>query len=360
MRNALIFIFVLGGLVVIHEWGHFIVARLVGIRCERFSVGFGPVILMKKWGETEYCVSLLPLGGFVKLAGESPEDAAGHPWEFNSKKLWQKTVVVLAGPLMNAFLAFVLFSAVFCVGEPSLSTKIGKVLDDSPARSAGLLADDVVKKVDGDAVSEWPELLEAIRRSEGPMVFSVERAGQIRDFTVTPRRETLRDVFGQQHSVSFAGIAPAGDVHYVRNGPARAIAMGAERVWTLSVMIVYSLGLMITGAMPFKESVTGPIGIFFMTQQAAQMGPIHLFYFMASLSVSLFVLNLLPIPVLDGGHLLFVVIEKLKGSPIKTVIKERVTQGGLLALLALMVVVIAQDVQRFSIIDNVIKFFRGH
>src|SRR3990167_5286663 len=117
MPSLLIFLVVLSLLVVVHEWGHFIVARLVGIRVEKFSIGFGPVIFGKKVGDTEYCVSLLPLGGFVKLAGESPEDATGAGWEFNSKTLWQKFAVVFAGPLMNAVLAFLLFWIIFMVGQ---------------------------------------------------------------------------------------------------------------------------------------------------------------------------------------------------------------------------------------------------
>ena len=125
----------------------------------------------------------------------------------------------------------------------------------------------------------------------------------------------------------------------------------------MSSMIFYSLGLMITGALPFKDSMTGPIGIFFMTQEAAHLGVIYLFYFMGSLSVSLFVLNLLPIPVLDGGHVLFILVEKLKGSPLKNSLKEKMTQGGMSLLLLLMVFVIFQDIHRFAIIDNVMKLF---
>ena len=125
----------------------------------------------------------------------------------------------------------------------------------------------------------------------------------------------------------------------------------------MTTTIFMSLGLMMTGAMPFKESMTGPIGIFFMTQKAAEMGVVYLLYFMGSLSVSLFVLNLLPIPVLDGGHVLFIVIEKIKGSPLKEVIKERMTQGGMVALLALMAFVMIQDVHRFSIFENILNFF---
>src|SRR3989338_4319152 len=129
MRSALVFLFVLSVLVVVHEFGHFIVARLVGIRVDKFSIGFGPVLLRRKFWGTEFCFSLYPFGGFVKLAGESPEESEGHAWEFNFKPLFQRLLVIIAGPLMNAVLAFFLFSVVFLSGQPTLTGKIGKGLD---------------------------------------------------------------------------------------------------------------------------------------------------------------------------------------------------------------------------------------
>lgn len=357
--SALVFIFVLGGLVIIHEWGHFIVARLCGVRVEKFSVGFGPVIFSRKSRETEYCVSLLPLGGFVKLDGESAEEATGQAWEFNSKSLGAKAAIVLAGPLMNAFLAFVIFAFIFMAGQPTLTTEVGKILDKTPAAEAGMLPGDTIRTMNGAPVTHWEEVLKAIRASEGPLTLGIERAGRTENVIVTPRREETRDIFGRRHRAAFLGIAPATRVVYVKRGVPQAVVLAGERVWTLTAMVFQSLYFMISGAMSFKDSVTGPIGIYFMTQQAAEMGAAYLFYFMGSLSVSLFVLNILPIPVLDGGHLLFILIEKIKGSPLKAVWKERLTQGGLVALLGLMGFVIIQDVHKFSIIENILKMFRG-
>ncbi len=352
MSSALTFIVVLSVLVVVHEFGHFIVAKMVGIRVEKFSIGFGPVIFGKKIAGTEFVFSLLPLGGFVKLAGESPEEAKGESWEFNSKSLVQKFMVVFAGPLMNALLAVLLFSAIFLVGQPTLTNKIGKVLDDGPAKAAGVLEGDRVLQVNGQTVRFWEDILKELRKSTGPVVFVVDRDGQTREIAITPRLQALPDLFGRKSKVPFVGVAPSSEMVQVKSGPLKAVALGVERVWTLTVMIFVSLGLMITGAMPFKDSVTGPIGIFFMTQQAAQMGIVYLLYFMGSLSVSLFVLNLLPIPVLDGGHVLFILIEKIKGSPIKNATKERMTQVGLFLLLGLMAFVILQDIGRFGIVEK--------
>ncbi len=358
MFGALTFIFVLGVLVIVHEFGHFIVARAVGIRVEKFSVGFGPVIFGKKMGETEYCVSLLPLGGFVKLAGESADESTGKPWEFNSKNLLQKFAVVFAGPFMNALLSFVIFSAVFMLGQPVMTATIGKVLEGSPAQSAGLLAQDKVVAVDGAPVQYWEDLLKKIHETKGPLSFRVDRSGQLVDLAVTPTTREAKDIFGKATSTSFVGISPGSDVVYVKSPVFKSIQMGFDRVVMMTGMIFYSLWLLVTGTLPFKESLTGPIGIYFMTQSAAQMGAVYLFYFMASLSMSLFVLNLLPIPVLDGGHVLFIIIEKIKGSPLKDSFKEKMTQGGMVALLGLMAFVILQDVHRFAILDNILKFFK--
>ncbi|MBI4432495.1 MAG: RIP metalloprotease RseP [Candidatus Omnitrophica bacterium] len=358
MFGVLIFAFVLGVLIVVHEFGHFIVAKAMGVRVEKFSIGFGPKIYGKKFGETDFCVSLLPLGGFVKMAGESHQEAKGLPGEFDSKPLWQKTLVVLAGPFMNAFLAFMIFASVSMVGEPVLKSTIGRVLEDTPAKSAGLAPGDKILSVNGQKVERWDEVLAQVQKGEAGLLFSIDRDGLPLEFSILPRVVASRDASGKEARLTFVGIAPANEVLYLRHGFLESMGLGARRVMNLSGLILFSLKLMVTGAMPVKEAMTGPIGIYFMTQQAAQMGFAYLLYFMATLSVSLFVLNLLPIPVLDGGHLLFFVIERLKGSPIREAVKERVTQGGLVLLLGLMAFVILQDVQRFSILQNLMAVFK--
>lgn len=357
MQSTLVFLFVLSVLVVVHEFGHFIVAKAVGIRVEKFSIGFGPVIFGRKFGETEFVFSLLPLGGFVKMAGESAEEAKGHPWEFNSKPLLQKFAVVFAGPFMNAFLAFTIFACIYLIGQPTFTAKIGKVLDGGPAKSAGVLEGDRITSVDGHAVSTWEDVLREVHKGSDKLALAVERQGKEVDLTLAPKIQEMPDLLGKKTRVPFIGIAPSNEMIYIKSGPGQAVFLGAKRVWDMTSMIFYSLALMIKGALPFKESITGPIGIFFMAQEAAKLGVIYLFLFMGSLSVSLFVLNLLPIPVLDGGHVLFIVIERLKGSPLKESVKEKMTQGGLVLLLALMVFVIFQDVHRFAIVQNVKNFF---
>ncbi len=358
MPSLLIFLGVLSALVVVHEWGHFIVARLVGVRVEKFSIGFGPVIFGKKVGDTEYVVSLLPLGGFVKMAGETPDQAQGKSWEFESKSLWQKFAIVFAGPLMNALMAFLLFWLIFIVGQPTMTTKVGKVMPDSAAQAAGILEGDRIVGIEGKPVQLWEELLTKLHSSPSPtLTLSIDRAGQVSQVMVKPKIQETRDIFGKPVRAAFLGISPSSEMIHVKSGILEAMILAWERLWFMTATIFLSLGMMITGALPFKESMTGPIGIFFMTQKAAEMGWVYLLYFTGSLSVSLFVLNLLPIPVLDGGHVLFILIEKLKGSPLKDSVKEKMTQGGMVALLALMGFVMLQDIHRFSILENIMNFF---
>ncbi len=356
--SGLVFIGVLSLLVVVHEFGHFLMARLVGVRVDKFSIGFGPVIYGQRFGETEFCISLLPLGGFVKLAGENAEESKGLDWEFQSKALWQKFLIVFAGPFMNAFLAFVIFFTIFLVGQPTLANQIGKVMENTPAKAAGLLEGDRIIAINQEKILLWEDILKRIRRGEEKLLLEIDRKSQRLSIEVSPQMLEHKNLFGATTKSPFLGIAPSNEMVYIKSGFFKAIYLGLERVATLTALIFYSLGLMVTGALSFKDSVTGPIGIFFMTQEAAKMGIVYLFYFTGSLSVSLFVLNLLPIPVLDGGHVLFILIERLKGSPLKESVKEKMTQGGLIALLVLMAFVIFQDIHRFSIIENLMGLFK--
>ena len=268
MSNAIVFILVLSILVVIHEFGHFLMAKLAGIKVERFSIGFGPVLFGKKIAGTEFVFSLLPFGGFVKMAGENPGESKGKEWEFNSKPLGWKFLVVFAGPFMNALLAVVLFTFVFATGQPMVTAKIGKIMPGSPAAASTLKVSDRVVSVNGHSVKYWEEVLREVRQSGEKIVLVVERDGVSKDVTVIPS-------FGSQmkppkkKAVPFIGIAPASEVVYIKHPFTRALVLAVKRVVGMAGMILYSFALMFSGALSFKDSMTGPIGIYFMTGQAA-------------------------------------------------------------------------------------------
>jgi regulator of sigma E protease len=354
MLNLLTFAFVLSVLIIAHEFGHYLVARLVGIRVERFSIGFGPVLFGRKIGETQFCVSLLPLGGFVQLAGETPGESKGLPWEYTAKTFGQKTGMALAGPLMNAFLAFFIFTIIAFTGEPTPTTKIGKVLPNMPAAAAGIEPGDRVLAADGAKVIYWRELLDKIQKAEGKIVLTVDRGGRRMDITVRPQETSPASMSlpNPKRKMAFIGIGASGECVYLRYGFGQAVLLGVQRVWMITTTLLISLWYMVTGVLPFKDSMAGPIGIFFMTHEAAVRGFAYLFQFMASLSVSLFVLNLLPIPVLDGGHIFFLLIERIKGSPLNEKVKERFTQAGVVLLLILMGLVVLQDINRYPVLRN--------
>lgn len=353
MLSLLIFLGVLSVLVIVHEWGHFAFARLFKIPVQRFSIGFGPQIFKKKFGETEFCVSIIPFGGYVKLEGEEAKESTGNPREFSSRPPHEKIAVIFAGPLLNAVLAFVLFTAVYIVGHPAYSTVVGGLLEGYPAKQAGLRQGDRILAVNGQQIDLWEDLLVKLQEAHGPILLEVERAGESLKIEVRPKIEEARTLLGKRVTTGRIGVTPSTEIVYVKSGIFDAIRLGFHKVVFLTRIILVSLGMIVTGQLGVKESLTGPIGIYFMTEQAAQVGIVHLVYFTASLSVSLFVLNLLPIPVLDGGHLFFIILESVIRRPISEKFKERATQVGMYLLLAVAALVIYQDLGKYGIFDKI-------
>jgi regulator of sigma E protease len=353
LLSFLIFAAVLSTLVLVHEWGHFAVARAFGIAVERFSIGFGPVLARWRSKGTEFCLSLLPFGGYVKLAGEEEKDATGDPSEFHARPAWQRFLVIFAGPFLNAVLAFVIFAGIYVAGFPALASAVGKVLPGSPAEAAGLREGDRIVSIDGREITLWEELLAVLQTNGGETVtLGVERDGERLAVAVTPRVEPGVNLFGKPARVGRIGVGPSSETIVMRTDLFRGIWLGAKKVVELTGLVLVSLGMLATGALSLKESMTGPIGIYFLTGEAARIGLLTLLSFTASLSVSLWVLNLLPIPVLDGGHILFIAIESVVRRPLSHALKERSTQVGLYFLLALVGFVIWQDFVKYGILDK--------
>ena len=362
MMSLLVVTAVFSLLIIVHEWGHFFVARRLGVRVERFSIGFGPRLWSWRRGETEYCLSLFPLGGYVKLAGEQAEDKRiGASWEFLSQSIPRRAAIILAGPALNGVLAWLAFITVFLLGYPALSPVVGEILPEKPAAQSGLQLGDRIVRINAAPIATWDDVVQRIHGLAGrPTQLVVERAGEQLTWTLTPERHEIRDVLGRRHSVGLLGIVPQGDVVYLRYGLWRASLEGTKRLATVTALTCRALWLVLTGGLSVQESLTGPIGLFVLTGEAAQLGLVYVIHLMAILSLSLAIFNLLPIPVLDGGHFLFLLIERLRGKPVSLRVRSAATQVGTALLMVLMAVVFYSDWQKFELTEKVTQWWRGN
>jgi regulator of sigma E protease len=360
MLSLVSFVFVLSILVIVHEFGHFIAAKRIGVRIEKFSIGFGPEIFGITKNGTRYLISAVPLGGYVKLAGETEQDGIkGEKWEYMSRAVGERARIIFAGPLLNYILAFFIFSFVFIIGNPTMTTKIGKVMPGYPAESAGLKPGDRILKINGKEVRYWEDVTNIVHTNKASqMRLFVQRDEELLDLIVAPKSQDIKTIFGSKKRVSLIGIMPGDEVVYVRYGIFKSFYMAGEKLIMLSYITCRALWASITGAIPFKESMTGPIGIFYITGQAAKLGFVYLLQLMGVLSASLAIFNLLPVPVLDGGHILFLVVEKIRRKPISYKMQESITQVGLFLLIFLMVFVFYNDIMRFGIFEKISHLLR--
>ncbi|MBI4226983.1 MAG: site-2 protease family protein, partial [Candidatus Omnitrophica bacterium] len=255
-----VFLTVLSILIVVHEWGHFAVARACGVRVEQFSLGFGPVIARWKRGETEYRLCWILFGGYVKMAGEQPDaPRANQPWEFLSKSVGQRLAIVSAGPGLNYVLAWVAFVAVFLLGNPTLQPVVGELVDKFPAKAAGVRTGDRITAVDGAPVGSWDEVTERVhRRTDGTVALDVTRDRATLRLTVPIQVRDRRDLFGRHRQVGLIGIAPSGEVREQRYGFVESLGLATEKVWSLTVLTFEALGAILFGRLSVQESLTGP------------------------------------------------------------------------------------------------------
>jgi regulator of sigma E protease len=343
-------IVVLGVLIVVHEFGHFIVAKRSGVGVLKFSIGFGPRLFGRVVNGTEYVVSGIPLGGYVKMVGEDPEAAetADPRISFSHQNVWKRVAIVCAGPVFNLIFAFLAFTAVFAVyGErvPSERAEVGGIASGMPAAAAGLQAGDVVTAVDGRPIASWDELSSAIRGSGGhAVVLDVTHDGAARSLTVTPELQQDKNIFGEVIGDAYViGIERAVDQRHV--GPIAAVGSGAAQTAFWIKTLVMSVIKILQGRIPAKD-IGGPLLIAQAAGQQAQIGLESLISFMAVISINLGVLNLLPIPILDGGHLLFFLVEAVMRRPLDMRHREIAQQVGLVILIALMAFAFYNDILR--------------
>jgi len=335
-------------LVLVHEFGHFVTAKRIGVRVEKFSIGFGKKLFGFKKGDTEYVVSTIPLGGYVKLAGENPdEETSGAPWELPSRSIWERFLIFVSGSFFNLLSAFVIISVLFMSGDtaiPTNSNVVGKVIEEYPAQAAGLKDGDKILSIDSVEVKTWQDITSIIHKNKGvPVLLLAERKNRKFKKRITPRTEEHKDIFGRPITMSFIGIAP--EMITKRYNPLMSFVMGGKSTILMTGKVYQGLWLMLTRQVSFKN-VAGPIGIFQITGQAAKSGIIPLLSLFAIISINLAVINLMPFPVLDGGHVLFLGLEKLRGRPLSKKTQETITQIALYVLIALIVFVSYNDVMR--------------
>ncbi|MDQ1330080.1 MAG: regulator of sigma protease [Thermodesulfobacteriota bacterium] len=344
------FVIVLGILVFFHEFGHFIMARLFGVGVEKFSLGFGPRLFGKKVGITDYRVSAVPLGGYVKMVGEEPDSdvaPADIPVSFTHKHVFKRMIIVAAGPLFNLILAVMIFFVIFLIsGTFILKPVVGTVEQDSPAAKAGIVKGDLIESIDGTPVTNWEEMAEIISGSDGKRLsVSVMRNGEALKLDILPELKTAKNIFGEDIKRYAMGIASAGDFYSKELNPFEALYESIRQTYKITYLTVVSIVKLIQGSLSAK-TLGGPIMIAEMAGQQAREGIANLAFFIALLSINLAVLNFLPIPVLDGGHLLFFFIEAVIGKPVNTKMREIAQQVGIFVLIVLMIYVFYNDITR--------------
>ena len=438
MTTILAFIFVLGVLIFVHELGHFVMARRNGVRVLTFSLGFGPKLLSFRRGDTEYAISAIPLGGYVKMAGENPEDArTGAPDEFLSKSKWQRFQVLIMGPVMNIVLALVVMTFVLYQGadepafeaqpmvvgtvapdsvaaktgiqpgdrvvavegvptdtweefsmqiipkagrelrltierdgkrieqslvptamgkyemgyvglEPAVRPQIKDVNPGEPAQEAGLRANDIILGVNDEKPIQQPRVIQLIRaHEEKPLAFHILRDGQQQTITVVPRK------YGDTARIG-ATIIPW-EFRTVKPDFGEAIVLSAQKNWEWARLIVQTLAGLFTRDTPVKQ-LMGPLAIADLSGDAAEAGWIQLFSLMAMISLNLGLLNLAPVPVLDGGHIMILALEGLSRRDFSMKVKEKMLLAGFVLLLMLMVTVIYNDLTRIQFFQRLMPW----
>lgn len=346
--SLIIFLVVLGILIVVHEWGHYIAARKQGIGVEQFSVGFGPKLFSWRADGTEFMICAIPLGGFVKLAGDDRTKLTGRPEEFFSHPVGHRAIVILMGPLVNIVFAYFCFWLVFMGGFPVISPRIGAVMPSFPAETAGIVVGDLVVQINDTKIASWDDLQESVSKSEGrPLTFKVVRDGQTIEKVISPKMSENTNLFGQKVQVNLVGVQPGDDpkeaIILLKYGPVESLGKAGIQMWKLTELTFKGLYHVIVGTLPAKDAFAGPIRIFDIISLAAERGFTHLLYIMGIISANLAIFNLFPVPVLDGGHLLFLIIEKIRGKALSLKFEENLTKVGFGLLMALMVFVIYND-----------------
>ena len=346
--SILISLLVLSALIFFHELGHYFAARFMGVYVEVFSIGFGKRLLtFRKW-DTEWSISAIPLGGYVRMKGQDDSDPSKRsldPDSYNVKSPLQKIFILLAGPAANFVLAFVLYFVIALGGPNILSPVIGDVVKDSPAELAGLKTNDIIKSIDGIEISSWKEMAKIIEHSDGTLNIEIQRDGFIEFKMLTPKIRETTNMFNEVIQKKMIGIGSAGVSHKLELTPLETLSYATEQTIFASTMIFTGLKKLIVGEVPAKE-LGGVISIVKLTSDATNSGWMAVLFFAALISVNLGVLNLLPIPALDGGHIMFNLYEFIFQREASEAIIIKLTIAGWVVLFSLMGLGLYNDITR--------------
>ncbi len=336
-------VFVFAVIVLIHEWGHYITAKWTGMRVDEFAIGFGPKVWSTTRGETEYSVRAVPLGGFTAIAGMTQEDVETNQVPasraFVSKSAPRRFLVIVAGAMMNFILAIVLMAGIFATqGVTSLSTepRVGGVVAQSAAAQAGIVAGDRILAIDGTPISVWTDISPQVEKAGGNVIhITVDRNGSVRELETIPQSKDGRVLLG---------ITPSTIVQEV--SPIDAILLSVERCYLTVVQMLQALAGMVTGETSGAD-LAGPVGIAQLAGNVARTGFSNLLMFTAVLSLNLGLINLLPIPVLDGGRLVQIIWEAIRGKRLPDEALYRIQMVGLVFLAGVFILATGNDLLRF-------------
>jgi len=375
MVPLIIFISILSLLILAHEFGHFLLAKLNGVRVEQFSLGFGPKIFKIQKGDTEYSVGIFPLGGFVKMSGDCLAEYKGKSYEYLWQPIGKRFQIIFFGPLLNYLLGFIFFWLIMFTGYPALTTKVGGLVDGYGAKLSGLQAGDRIVSVQGVKVDFWEELQKQVQKNRrlGSVELKVLRQGAELIFNVSIKDKLIESpqagrplTAGLQKTpagpgvkpvtAGILGITPFNEIVKVKHGFWESALLGAKKTYNLTLLTCYGFWQLVTGKMSVRESMTGPLGIFFITSSAASLGLAAVLHLVAVLSVSLAIFNLLPLPILDGGHIFLLGLEKLRRRPLNIKAEEIINNFGFSLIIALVIFVTYNDISRLYG-EKIIKLF---
>ncbi len=349
--SIVVSLFVLSLLIFFHELGHFLAARSLGVKVEVFSIGFGSRIFAKRWGDTEYRLAMIPLGGYVQMKGQDDSDPTKRsldPDSYNALTPLGRIAILFAGPFANFLIAFVFYVIVSWMGSLALSTTVGEVVKDSPAEKAGLLQNDKIIAINGENVRMWGEIGEKIQASGGNSIdLTVERSGQPRMVYLTPEYKEAQNIFGETVQRMMIGVVASGETVTMHYGFLEGFGVAWDKTVEASTLIITGVEKLLTGVVSV-DNVGGVVSIVDYTAKATEAGLVSLLLLAALLSVNFGVLNLLPIPALDGGHILFNLYEMLTRRAPSDRVLYALTLGGWVVLGSLMLLGLYNDITRIA------------